>query len=210
MNFIPKKAAVRIDRTYDNYCREPEYFQATEERVQEYIANIQADPDSFASMQAHDDGLPSPPHLTFTVGKLGFADPDMKIPVVARVQFTWKTGDFKNRPVIVHRSLGNKLFWGVAFLIGTLIVLTMVVSSQIQQNVYNVQRMQLHCIIHTHNGEPVAIEVGGDKFRYGPNGIAEVVHRELSTNEQEYIRYPWTYCKWESDDNVIPWALTTD
>lgn len=193
-----EKCAIRIDKTYDGVRRAPDFLVGTKSKILNTLVDTKKSPSEFAEMMAHEDTLPEAPEIRIEEGRLGYADEDMKILVIARIIYTFNTS---------NKIVGTRKFpirWLLIFLIASFTIGSAFIFEGFSDNANLMAELATDCTVFTEEGKPKYVTVFGERFYYHKDGSPLVVEREVTPFEKDRIDRPLVHCNWRSSDNIVP------
>jgi len=151
-NWQPKKAAIRIRKTYDRVDFHDTYVIKTEKDIQDIIAHIQSHPDSYCRNMAREDGLTGVPDLEIDTETQEAVPNEPDVPIKAVVHYTFVTKQYqkKSYPIIP----------AVLILIAAIILINVVMLSDIAK----AERLRGMCKVYYRHGEATHIMLGEKEF----------------------------------------------
>ena len=204
---IEPRTAIRIDKIYDDFRREPEFLIGKNSKTRSTLHDMKSNPTLFAEMVANEDKLPKAPDILINTTNLGFADEDMKIRVIARVVYTFSTDKSLTSVINQKREFRFPIRWLLIALISVFTIGSALAYQGFKENAAALVDLSTECVVFTENGKPKHTTVFGERFYYEKDGQPRVVQREVTPFEKDRIEKPFTYCKWRSDDNITPISL---
>ena len=197
---MSKKEAIRIQKIYEGIHRHPKFIKANPKGIQELITQTRENPEYFKDQIKGEDTL-GPGKFTFSIreGKFGFADKDLKIPVVAEITVVhWLD------PKPSARSILSYILW--IMLIGTFISFIIGYFIVIKVGEMTKDMREDKCCIYSINGRPTAIKYAGEMIKLDDNGkvrqldeltwnpyYRDVLEKPCSVCEEKFIGE--SYCK---------------
>jgi len=168
-----KKVAIRVTKTYDGVSMPDTYVIKTEKYITDIIQHIESNSDVYSRYMASEDGLTGLPHVKINKLELGFVPNEPEIPVVATVDYSFKTAPHikKKRPIIS----------AVLILLAAVIIFNVFFFTQVAAK----ERIRAMCKIYYQHGKATHIMLGDKEFDI--NNMTEKDYLFLNPWEQEIL-----------------------